>query len=172
LRHRDGTIDPNTKARYHEALAGLIEATLPSAATEAVAPADADAAYRSATKRLIELRRGLEFQMIHDENASYGFRRNLFGLRTIGIGLALTAGAVTALIWWAELPKPLGLDELAFSVKASPHLPVLLAADLAYAIMLALMITNRFVRQAADEYALALFRSLDQEADSTGSRLK
>jgi hypothetical protein len=32
------------------------------------------------------------------------------------------------------------------------------------------MITDRFVRQAADEYALALFRSLDQEVGSGESR--
>jgi hypothetical protein len=41
------------------------------------------------------------------------------------------------------------------------YLPVLLAADFAWAILLALMITTWFVRQAADEYALALFRSLE-----------
>lgn len=161
LRHRDKAIDPYTKARYHQALAGLVGTALPFPAEEPAAPADADDAYRSATKRLIELRRGAEFQIIHDENASYGFRRNLFGLRPIAVGLALTPGAVTALIWWAELPKPVDLGQFAASVRAYPYLPVLLAADFAYAIMLALIITTWFVRQAADEYALALFRSLE-----------
>jgi hypothetical protein len=68
------------------------------------------------------------------------------------------------------LPKPLAFGEWALSVKANPRLPVLLAADLAYAFVSALMITDRFVRQAADEYALALFRSLDQEVGSGESR--
>src|SRR5262249_44048998 len=84
LRHRDDRIDPATRARYHAALAALCpDLAMPSAADERSAPPVADDAYRSATKRLIEMRRGPEYPMLHRENASYGFRRNMLGLKPI-----------------------------------------------------------------------------------------
>lgn len=163
LRHRDTTIDPITKARYHQALAevgGL--GALPTEAREIAAPNDADHVYRSATKRLIELRRGKTFQMVEDENASYGFRRNLFGLKAVAISVAGVAAIATGLVWWAELPKPINVGGLETSITTYPYLPALLLSDLAYMLMFALLIGQEFVRQAADEYALALFRTLDQ----------
>lgn len=161
LRHRDGRIDHVTKERYHSALGAMIGRPLPTAESEAVAPADADDIYRSATKRLLEVRRGPKHQIIEDENASYGFRRNLFGLRPIAVGLAILAGVVTGIIWWARLSPRVTLTALVDSISTYPYLLILVTADLAYALLLALMVTEAFVRQAADEYALALLRSLE-----------
>ena len=68
LRHRDSTIDAITKTRYHEALSKLNgDAKFPTPAEELQSPSDADDFYRSATKRLIEARRGPRYQMLHDE---------------------------------------------------------------------------------------------------------
>jgi len=119
--------------------------------------------YRSATKRLIEARRGKQFQMVEDENASYGFRRNTFGLRPAAVGISAVAAVTTGLIWYAALAKPLDLTTFAQSVTTYPYLPILLATDLVYMAIFIFLINRHFVRQAADEYALALLRTLDQK---------
>lgn len=164
LRHRDPSLDPITKARYHQALAALAAGPLPTPAEEAVSPNEADDAYRSATKRLIELRRGKEYQLLLDENASYGFRRNLLGLRAAAVMIAALAALATALDWWAGLPNSITLVGFEASISQYPYLPALLLADVAYLAMFVLMIDGNFVRQAADEYALALFRTLDADS--------
>jgi hypothetical protein len=58
--------------------------------------------------------------------------------------------------------EPVELAELETSLKTYPYLPVLLAADLGNMMMLIVMVNRDYVRQAADEYASALFRTLDQ----------
>jgi len=162
LRHRDSCIDPVTKARYHAALAALCrDLTMPSVADEQNAPSSADDIYRSATKRLIEMRRGPEYAMLQRENVSYGFRRNMLGLKPIALALAAIAVLVTALGWLTILwPAPTWPSILA-SIATYPYLPVLLAFNVGYFLLWAAMITERFVQQAAYEYAEALFRTLD-----------
>lgn len=168
LRHRDASIDPITKARYHAALAVVANIpALPTAAEELATPEEADHVYRSMTKRLIEIRRGSAFQMVEDENASYGFRRNLFGLKFTAVAVSLLATLTTAVVWWASITKPVNVARFETSIKTYPHLPVLVAADLSYSILLVCLVTQEFVRQAADEYASALFRTLDQAAGHT-----
>ena len=45
--------------------------------------------------------------MLHRENASYGFRRNMLGLKPIAIAVAAMAALVTALGWWTVVwPAP------------------------------------------------------------------
>ena len=136
---------------------------MPTTSDEAAAPNEADDIYRSATKRLIEARRGKQFQMVEDENASYGFRRNTFGLRPAAVGISAVAAVTTGLIWYAALAKPLDLTTFAQSVTTYPYLPILLATDLVYMAIFIFLINRHFVRQAADEYALALLRTLDQK---------
>jgi hypothetical protein len=162
LRHRDASIDPITKARYHLALAAMLGRALPTVNEEAANATGADDVYRSATKRLIEARRAKTYQLLQDENASYGFRRNLFGLRWVAVYATILAAVTTGLIGWASLEKPIDLLSLEVSVETYPHLPILLAADLGYMALMTFMINPEFIRQAADEYALALFRTLDQ----------
>jgi hypothetical protein len=171
LRHRDNTIDPRTKARYHAALAALAsDVCLPTADQETADPTEADYAYHSATKRLIELRRGKTYQMVEDENASYGFRRNLFGLKTLVLCVAFVSLILTGLLWWATITQPITITTIESSIKAYPHLPILFALDLTYAALIEFLVTCRFVRQASDEYALALLRTLDQPAAKSQSK--
>lgn len=161
LRHRDGTVDAVTKARYHIELSKLSGLKLPTIADESAAPDKADEIYRSSTKYLIEARRDPKHVMLHRENAAYGFRRNLLGLRAIGIAVALASAAVTIGVWImrdADFPSFVTfLDRL----RANPNLPLLAGADLLYAIGLAAIVSERFCHQAAVEYAEALFRTLD-----------
>jgi hypothetical protein len=162
LRHRDPTIDKITKARYHTALSKLCDGlAFPLAEEEARAPVDADEVYRSATKKLIELRRGKQYELIHAENASYGFRRNLYGLKPVAVAFALLAAVVTAGAWWVVVPTPLDWSAVIKSVIDYPHLPLLIMADLGYIALWLWAIGEPFVYQAAREYAEALLRTLD-----------
>ena len=100
LRHRDNTIDSYTKERYHNALAKLAsDFSPPTVEEERTHPDLADHAYRSATKRLLELRRGAQYQLVHKENAEYGFRRNMLGLKPWAIGISILVGLTLVLVW-------------------------------------------------------------------------
>ena len=94
LRFRDNTIETPTKLAYHAALQELSpDFTLPDASAEAQDPDAADGIYRAAIRRLIDLRRGPKYPLIFNDNISYGFWRNLLGMRGAAILLATCASA-------------------------------------------------------------------------------
>ena len=89
LRHTS-ELDIHTRHRYHAFLAAALPTlAFPTAEQEAANPADATAVYDSAIVWLKELASGKEFSMVDRENAQYGFRRNLRGLKPVGIILCL-----------------------------------------------------------------------------------
>lgn len=162
LRHSDRTIDPITKARYHSKLSVLCDGmAFPTIAEEQQSPINAENVYRSATKRLIEARRGIEYQLLHDENASYGFRRNLLGLKPIALTLGVIAIAVTGAAWALTIPIPITVAGIVSMIERSPALPALFGLDIGYLLLWIFLIQKHFVFQAAREYAEALFRTLD-----------
>ena|SRR5579872_6782541 len=161
LRHSDNTIDPITKARYHRVLSGMCGVPMPSLSEESAQPSQSDDIYRSATKKLIELRRSPEFDLIHNENASYGFRRNLLGVKPIALSIILVAVFLTAFALWLVTPQPYTRLVIANSVVHYPYLPLLIAADTGYLFLWLTIVREKFVSHAATEYAVALLRSLD-----------
>jgi hypothetical protein len=91
LRHRDSRLDSHTKCRYKAFLAANVPGLIfPDAAVEAASPAFADDVYQSATNKKI-------FGLLFEKNISYGFRRNMLGLRHLGIAVSLLALAGTAI---------------------------------------------------------------------------
>lgn len=170
LRHSDDTIDPVTKARYHRLLGTLAGTPMPTKTDELLDASGADHRYRAATTQLIEARRGKKYKLLHGENASYGFRRNLLGLRTTGIAVSLLS------ILIAILAQLLTANNGGFSfatIQFGPNVPVTplvaLCFDVVFLALWIFEVTSQFVRQAANEYALALFRTLDdaQEVHNT-----
>jgi hypothetical protein len=92
LRFRDNTIEMPTKLAYHAALQDLApDLRLPDASAEAQDPDAADGIYRAVIRRLIDLRRGPKYPLIHDDNIAYGFWRNLLGMRMAALILAVCA---------------------------------------------------------------------------------
>ena len=163
LRYRDERIDRNTKARYHTALKALAKDLIfPSREDEVEDPKSADDVYRSATKKLIEARRGDKYGRILDENISYGFRRNLLGLKVIAVITLSVAILLTMLGCWIEIDWPPTLGGIAKAVKHYPHLPVLLGVDIIFLGIWLVAVNDDFVSQAAVSYAEALFRSLEK----------
>jgi len=65
---------------------------LPTAAVEARDPAQADALYAEAVRRLLGVTRGnSQFPLLHQENANYGFARNLHGGKRLGQAISLAS---------------------------------------------------------------------------------
>lgn len=164
LRHSDSTIDPETKARYHRLLEALTGKPLPTRGEELLDTEGCDHRYRAATTQLMEARRDSKYKLVHAENASYGFRRNLLGLRPVGIAICLCAMLI-AFIAWQVVVEGDGKLLLAMADWDRPvpmNLLVAFILDFVFALLWLLLVTPSFVRQAANEYALALFRTLDE----------
>jgi hypothetical protein len=93
FRHRDTRLDAITKARYHKKLAGLVkEAKAPTIEQEQADPSAADLVYSAWSNFLrVNTRDTKKFHLLFQENVSYGYRRNIWGLRPIGITASLVS---------------------------------------------------------------------------------
>jgi len=87
FRHRDARLDAITKARYHKKLATLVKGTKPPSVTDEQSdPGAADQVYIAWSAYLrVNTRDTKKYRLLFQENISYGFRRNTWGLRPVGI---------------------------------------------------------------------------------------
>lgn len=91
LRHRDKTIDPVTKIRYHTFLAKHLAINFPSVADEEADPIAADNTYQSGIKWLLDRTRDTKtFNLLFHENIAFGFLRNCLGLKPFAIAITIT----------------------------------------------------------------------------------
>jgi hypothetical protein len=94
----------HTRSRYHEALGHLIGKTFPTLAEEQADPESADAIYDSAGDFLREETRDKKkFHLVFKELTSYGFRRNLWGMKPFGVALACGCIALQGAILTREV---------------------------------------------------------------------
>ena len=161
LRHQDSTFDQFTKARYHRALEKLSGLAAPTPAEEHADAKRADDFYRSSTIKLKDGPAARANALVLEENISYGFRRNLYGLRPVALLVAFLSAALTGALWWLGLPEKASWPVILNSAVQYPHLPILVLSDVSYAGVLALVVREPFVRQAGDQYARALLATLD-----------
>lgn len=93
FRHSDTRFDSITKARYHKKLASLVkEAKAPTVEQERAAPTAADLVYSAWSNYLrVNTRDTKKFALLFQENVSYGYRRNVWGLRPLGIASSLAS---------------------------------------------------------------------------------
>jgi hypothetical protein len=91
LRHVDTRLDRITKARYHRRLSALVRGTkAPTPRAEADDPAGADQTYAAWSAFLrVNTRDKKKYALLFQENVSYGYRRNAWGLRPLGIVASL-----------------------------------------------------------------------------------
>lgn len=84
LRHSDTHIDRVTKERYYKLLSQKIDGIqIPTAQQEVSNSNHADQVYESCAKFLISKTRDTKkFNLLFKENISYGFRRNLWGMKS------------------------------------------------------------------------------------------
>jgi hypothetical protein len=158
LRHRDETIDQYTTRRYHERLEKLVPSNwkAPTEEEEMSAPDDADAKYSAAVKWLISnTYDSIRFPLLFKENVGYGFRRNLLGLKPIGVFLAATCTIATFAAATGLIPPELASPQefLAWS-----SVIVCISA----VIFWVYLVTPQWIREAADRYAYQLLNTIDQ----------
>lgn len=155
----DPTLDSTTKHRYHEFLRGKGLA-MPSVQDERADPIRARERLASAVTWLRNNRREDAYRILHGENASYGFRRNLYGAKPLGIALSVIGACVSAGLAAVALlrsPVPTLLD----SLNAIPsELCIGFAVSVAWVIGW-LLVTPAWVRESAELYAKALLETCD-----------
>ncbi|AKR54239.1 hypothetical protein XM25_00140 [Devosia sp. H5989] len=145
LRHRDPAIDRRSKARYLAFLASVLGVSAPSETFEAKNPKEADEFYVLAGNWLRERTRDhSKFKVLFEENVIYGFRRNLLGLKWIG--MAINVVVVVASIWvlWSAAWAPL------------PQYGTVLVVALLHAVFFLLGVTQKGVIDASDQYGRQL----------------
>lgn len=99
LTHADKTFPASQKSRYHDYLAAQLGLAAPTTDDEQARPEDAQAFYDQAYGWLRENTRDTEaFKLLFNENISYGYYRNLLGLKPIGILLNLLSLAAAAAV--------------------------------------------------------------------------
>lgn len=155
LRHRNPDANPELRLHYHDCLKALQPSlTLPTAEDEERDPQRADHAYEAATRFLItKTRDKTRFPLIFKENTNYGFRRNLWGMKPIGLPVALLGtAACVAPIWLRPEDFP------------SVELNWWLATGTSAALCLCWIFwfTPSWVRIAAQAYAERLLEACDQ----------
>jgi hypothetical protein len=87
LRLRDQHLNKHTKQRYHQKLQSLFPVDeIPNIDMETNDSIGADEVYKAWSQYLIsQTRDGKKFSLLLKDNISYGFRRNLWGLKLHGI---------------------------------------------------------------------------------------
>lgn len=159
LRHRDKTIDPVTKARYHTFLAKHLGVNFPSMADEEADPIAADNTYQSGIKWLLDRTRDTKtFNLLFQENIAFGFIRNCLGLKPFAIAIAVST-FFWPLFTYAVITR-CGVELDAF--KGFPNGAwVSLAISLLMLAVWIFFLTKRTAKTAAFGYADMLLRACD-----------
>ena len=154
FRHRDTRIDTITKARYHKQLATLVKgAKAPSPEDERRDPAMADQVYSAWSSYLrIHTRDTKKYSLLFQENVSYGYRRNVCGLRPLGI--VVNVLALLGNVAWLYRVRSITGTVTTESVAA-------LACVFALLLLWIFRFTPTWVRIPADAYAERLAEATD-----------
>ncbi len=101
LRHGNREYNQMTRRTIHEHLTGL-GLHVPTTEEEAQDPAFADECYAACVAELRRLTRNQEgHSLVHKRLIDYGFRRNMLGLKWIGLVTAVAVSLVCAFyMWW------------------------------------------------------------------------
>jgi hypothetical protein len=155
LRHRDA---PNkvTLRRYHNKLeAAISDISMPSASEERADPSRADQTYETCVSFLREHARNRDEEpcrLVFEENCNYGFRRNLWGMKPMGISIA-SAGLIAVGI------------RAAFTLMEGSvlHVTTLIPAGAILVLLVGWTVwfTPEWVKDAAEAYAERLLATIE-----------
>jgi hypothetical protein len=154
LSHRFTKFDAVTLGRYHTKLKSLLpELQIPDLADERTNPSRASEVYGSCTSFLREKTRDQKaFPLVFAENINYGFRRNLYGWKPIGL-IAASLGVVSCALFMATHLRA-EQSVLLFDTAGA-------VASVTLLFLWLFIIKPDWVRLAADAYAERLIRSLE-----------
>lgn len=143
--------------RRHDLLQRLLpDLPLPNAESERRDPSHADEVYATATTALIERTRAEKnFPRVFDENCQYGFRRNLWACKPLGVLLAAISLVLVLVVTILEVTRRI-------DVAGSLELGVAAVLNIVILAILVSVVTPMWVREAGDAYAERLFGALEQ----------
>jgi phosphoglycerol transferase MdoB-like AlkP superfamily enzyme len=154
FRRNDGIIDAGSKERYRAFLAGKLAVLAPSPADERADQAAADAFYVQCGNWLRQNTRDTKkFPILFGENVTYGFRRNLLGVKVLALCLNAIVVAVCAFILWR-------LSWNSHTPQGSRTVVVLVVAA-AHAAYMVLAVSRTAVWDAAKGYGRELILSCE-----------
>jgi hypothetical protein len=161
----DNTIDNESKDRYRSFLAAAVKRPAPTEADELQNPAAASAFYELAGTWLREHSRDTKrFPILFNENVTYGFRRNLLGLKWPALFLNVVVVAICAVVLWQHTP-------VNFSDDLTRRVLVVLVVAAIHALYIGFVVGPRGVMDAARTYARQLILSCETFlGGETGSR--
>lgn len=154
LRHRNTVIDQYTTERYHRAAERMIPGIrMPTAQEEEMNKADSDDRYRSVVKYLLSNTRDTKiYNLLFKELINYGFQRNMLGLKSIALTIALSVIAFAAWNDWSLISM--------FKLPDGSELALMLVGVSASAAWI-VNVTENSVRQLAEAYAARLLEALE-----------
>ena len=165
LRHRrlpgDLTLVPGLRQQVEQ----WVDYPLPTEHEEEACPAWADAKYEEIVTSLREATRDTaRFPLVFAENANYGFRRNLWGLKPIGasvaVGLVFVSWAMLSLtVWGRPWPDP-WWDVFVNPDSAAVIRLVVAVANTVFAAFWLCWVKPTWVKDVANAYALRLLESV------------
>jgi len=154
LRHRE-TQNATQLQRRHAQLAAITGLTLPTSEEEAHDPAKADEIYETCGSVMREKTRDRKlFDVVFDENCSYGFRRNLWGLKPFGVAVG------TAVLVVAAGYVGVGFVRTGIFTASDPLIAVAIVCVIA--LLGWSFVTPCWVRLPADAYAEALLAACER----------
>jgi hypothetical protein len=141
-----------TVERRHVSVSRATGIDLPNYEAETANPDGADVTYTDAVSALRELTRSkTEFDLVFEELANYGLRRNLWGRKPFGVATAATTAICSAVLLAGDLSSRTWGSTVAAIISLSFALSALL--------IWLLMVTPGWVKESADAYALRLLES-------------
>jgi hypothetical protein len=155
MRRADTSLDTDLKDRYRAFLASKLTRTAPTSAEEEQNQAGADAFYEQAGTWLRENTRDTKkFSILFKENITYGYRRNLLGLKWVALGLNLIVVAICAGLLWRN--APVNIDD-----PFTGRVLVVLVVAVIHAVYILAVVNTRTVIAAARTYARQLILSTE-----------
>jgi hypothetical protein len=155
LRHRTSPLNPHTLARYHEKLRTLCpHLRIPTPEEEQADPEGADAVYESCVDFLREATRNSSaFPMVFSDNVNYGYRRNLWAIKPVGVATSIL-GIVTC---GARIIQQWRTGGAAYTVAAACGVACLVLLG-----VFLFLVTERWVKRAGYSYALRILAALEK----------
>lgn len=161
LRHRDTTLNLHTRSRYHATAEELLGRPMPTPDEEATNPGAADLLYEAYSNLLLERTRDTKkFRLLFEELVHYGFRRNLFAMKTVGVVVSLVCAVVEILLVSHAFRAYGRIDVLNF---------VFVALDLFLLLCWLTLISEGWVKRAGEAYAERLLAASENLRSAAAS---
>ena len=153
LRHRDAPNDIVLVRRHTFLQKAIADIHIPTANAERENPERADQVYEACTSYLIEKTRDKElFPLVFEENCNYGFRRNLWGMKPLGMTTSAIGFLAIGLLVVLDIQTRAPVPPIAF-----------VCAGVSLLLFLGWIgwFTPSWVKVAADSYAERLLSSFE-----------